>query len=317
MGKAVAIIGPTATGKTNLAIKLCQKFGGEIISIDSRQAYRGMEIGTGKATIDPSISLRAGSGQLTIDKRETPIHFYDLVNPDEQLNAYDYSLKAWEKINDIWSRRKIPFLVGGSGFYLNVILGGVSLEAGAVDRDLRKELESSSVDQLIEKLSRIDPEKLKTIDVRNKYRLIRAVEVNLSSGQSEFFSASKTLKQVQGDIFIIGLTAANSYLYERADQRVGRMINGGLIGEVKGLVEKYGWGAPGLKTLGYREFKSYFEGMIQLNEAVQKLKFNTHAYIRRQKTYLKKYFANAHWFDISTKGFEKQVEKEVEYFLTR
>src|SRR3990167_11185641 len=115
MRKLIVVVGPTATGKTSLAISLCKKFKGEIISVDSRQAYREMEIGTGKATID--------NGQVTIDKGDTPIHLYDVVGPDERLNAFEFSNLAWEKVEEIWSGNKVPFLVGGTGFYLDVILG--------------------------------------------------------------------------------------------------------------------------------------------------------------------------------------------------
>ncbi len=308
MNKLVVILGPTATGKTELAVKLCRKFNGEIISVDSRQAYQGMEIGTGKVTSD--------TGQLTTDQTKVVTHFHNLVEPNQQLNAYDYSQRAWEKIKEIWSRKKIPFLVGGSGFYLDVILGRRKLAGVGVNPELRTELESLAVNQLADRLRGLDPEKLKALDVKNKYRLIRAIEIALGPPQGHPLQTARGgLREIQGGTLIVGLTAENSCLYKRADERIDQMIGVGLVEEVGGLAKKYGWAAPGLRTLGYREFKPYFDGLIQLNEAVQKLKFNTHAYIRRQKTYFKKYFAHAVWFDISDKGFEKKVEKEVECFL--
>lgn len=314
MNKLIAIFGPTAVGKTELAVKLCQKFNGEIVSVDSRQAYREMEVGTGKVTTDNSQLTAPGGGQA-IDRRKIPIHLYNLAEPGEQINAYDYSLKAWEKIEEIWSRRKIPFLVGGTGFYLDVILGRRKLAGVSVERQLRLELEKMSLEKLRERLQRLDPQKLQKIDVDNKYRLIRAVEIAAASG--EIFQGHP-LNLSRGDLMeklIIGLTAENSYLYRKADERVELMVKAGLLEEVQRLAKKYGWESPGLKTLGYKEFEPYFRGSLQLNEAVQKIKFNTHAFIRRQKTYFRKYFADGLWFDIQEGGFERRVADKVESFL--
>ncbi|OGP08198.1 MAG: tRNA (adenosine(37)-N6)-dimethylallyltransferase MiaA [Deltaproteobacteria bacterium GWA2_45_12] len=304
MNKFVVILGPTATGKTSLAISLCKKFKGEIISVDSRQAYREMEIGTGKATID--------NGQVTIDKGDTPIHLYDVVGPDERLNAFEFSNLAWEKVEEIWSGNKVPFLVGGTGFYLDVILGRRKLSNISADPALRFELEGLSTLELIEKLKKLSPPRLEAIDQYNRYRLMRAIEVEEGIKSQEL--------RVKGEMprdfkcLIIGLTAENDRLYEIADGRVDRMMEVGLLDEVKRLSEKYGWEVPGLKTLGYREFLPYFEGKVLLSGAVQKLKYNTHAYIRRQKTYFRKN-TDIKWFDITDCEFDKVVSDAVESFL--
>lgn len=318
MKKLIVILGPTATGKTSLALSLCKKFNGEIVSVDSRQAYREMEIGTGKAVID--------NGQVTIDKRGVPIHLYDLVEPDRQLNAYDYSINAWKKIEEIWSGNKIPFLVGGTGFYLDVILGRRELSNVSVDPILRSQLENLSIPELIERLKKHSTLSRGKIDQRNPYRLMRAIEVAEAQNSSLKFSvrgesASGGQNQVstsksQSDLetLLIGLTADNSYLYKIADGRVDQMVEVGLLKEVKQLSERYGWEVPGLKTLGYREFIPYFEGKIVLSDAIQKLKYNTHAYIRRQKTYFKKN-TDIRWFDITSCEFDKEAVDAVESFL--
>ena len=302
MGKVIVVVGPTATGKTDLAVSICKKFNGEIISVDSRQAYREMNIGTGKSLGDGSI----------------PIHLYDLVNPTERLNAYDYATYAWEKIEDFWSRGKLPFLVGGTGFYMDVILGHRILSGVGVDPKLRVGLEALSKEELAKRLSALDPQKLKTIDIHNKYRLVRAIEVLMQTKNSKTRDKSESPKvKIGGDweSLTIGLTSESSYLYNRADQRVNSMVEAGLVNEVKGLVKKYGWEVPGLNALGYRELKPYLESSIQLSEAVKKLKYDTHAYIRRQKTYFKKYFSSAYWFDISKPRFEEEVKSKVNLFL--
>ncbi len=306
--KIVVILGPTATGKTDLATKLCQRFGGEIISVDSRQAYQEMEIGTGKKCQMSNVKCQ----------NSVPIHLYDTVKPDRQLNAFEYSRQAWEKIIEIRSREKVPFLVGGTGFYLEVILGFRQLAGFGVDQELRAGLTGLSDLQLASRLGDLDPVGLKTIDVHNKYRLMRAVEVAVAKTRgSDLKIGSDPGEQTQTNLcsLLIGLTAENPRLYEMADERVDRMISQGLPEEVRRLAKKYSWTAPGLKTLGYREFKPCFEAGVSLSEVTQKVKFHTHSYIRRQKTYFKKYFALASWFDISKPGFEKDVAKEVKSFL--
>lgn len=300
--KVVAIVGPTATGKTDLAIFLCQKFNGESISVDSRQAYREMEIGTGKKTIsDPS------------KENDVQTHLHDLVPPSERLNAHDYSRLVWKKMEEIWSTNKIPFLVGGTGFYMDVILGRRFLSGVGADPFLRQELESLSTTSLAKRLGRLSTAKLQIIDTRNRYRLVRAIEILEKTKVTKEDLPAQFKKITLALIF--GLTASNAFLYGRSDERIDEMFKRGLEAEVLSLSEKYGWEAPGLKTLGYREFKPYFEGRVSLHEAKQRLKFNTHAYIRRQKTYFKKYFADAFWVDVGKEGFEELVANKVESFL--
>ena len=299
MKNVIAILGPTATGKTDLAIALCKKFNGEIISVDSRQAYKGMDIGTGKSFGDGSI----------------PIHLYSLVAPNERLNAHMFAQRAMEKLEAIHSKNKVAFLVGGTGFYLDVILGRRVLSGIGADLKLRDTLESLSEEQLIGRLNSLDPQKLATIDTHNRYRLVRAIEI---ASAPKVVLQGHPLKNSRGglmDVLIIGLMAENNHLYERSDKRINSMMKAGLLEEVGELVKEYGFEASGLKTLGYREFKPYFEGQLSLEEAVQKLKFNTHAYIRRQKTYFKKYFSDASWVDVGKPGFEEVTLNKVESFL--
>lgn len=331
MNKIVVIVGPTATGKTSLAIKLCKIFNGEIISVDSRQAYTEMEIGTGK-----NIGYKIGGSRLESNE-EVPIYLYDVAEPNKQLSAFEFSNIAWQKIKEIWSKGKVPFLVGGSGFYMDVTLGLVKLASVPSDPALRNELSALTSEQLLERLKELNPERAAKIDSKNPYRLLRAVEVEetsrLNNGsnhpkrtEESTIEESETVLRLPVDqnnnlvnvlpfkYLLIGLTAENFQLYKLADARVDDMVKLGLLSEVKQLSEKYGWQAPGLKTLGYREFMPYFTGNTSLNDAIQRLKFNTHSYIRRQKTYFKRN-KNIKWFDITFPGFDKQVIKVVKLFL--
>ena len=322
MRKLIVVVGPTATGKTSLAVSLCQKFNGEIISVDSRQAYREMEIGTGKAMQNSKIKMQ---------NEEVPIHLYDLVKPDEQPNAFEYSQRAREKVRDICSRGKIPFLVGGTGFYLDVVLGRVGLAEVGSNEELRRELSLLTDSQLLERLGRLDPGRLEKIDRKNRYRVLRALEIawqnqrsmdstmltidpERKSNGSKIKDQSQSLKVKSFQVLWLGLTAANEVLYKVADARIDRMMKEGLEEEVRSLVEKYGWEAPGLKTLGYREFRPYFEQGSGLEVVIQKIKFNTHAYIRRQKTYFKRNHQII-WLNIGKAGFGKEASDRVRLFL--
>lgn len=297
-----------------MAITLCRKFDGEIISVDSRQVYKGMNVGTGKFLGVPS-SVPISSSTLRSGKEREGVvtHLFDVISPDDQLNAFEFANLAWEKIEQIWSGDKVPFLVGGTGFYLDVILGKQELANVGADLILRQRLEKLTAAELVGRLKRISPERRLRIDVHNRYRLVRAIEV-AEAGIKNQESRVKNKRPRGLRYLVIGLTAPNGYLYQIADERVDSMMKVGLLTEVKDLAEKYGWAAPGLKTVGYREFGPYFSGEVNLAEVVQRLKFNTHAYIRRQKTYFKK-SGVTEWFDVTLPGFEERVENEVKSFL--
>ena len=302
MTRIIAIVGPTATGKTSLAVRLCSVFGGEIVSVDSRQAYREMEIGTGKDRRDLPPNLR--------------VHLYDLVSPRDRLSAFDFSRAAERAIRGISERDQTPFLVGGSGFYLDVILGRRRLANIGPDLFLRSQLEALTSPELIERLRVLNPQRLQQIDAHNRQRLMRAIEIERAQPfEPKVPNQKSDLDALHSfDPLIVGLTAENGFIYKRADQRVDDLLAQGLTQEVAGLVKKYGWEAPGLKTLGYHEFRPFFEGAMSLAEVILRLKFNTHAYIRRQKTYFKRN-PSIIWFNITETEFERRVVREVESFL--
>lgn len=316
MNKLLAIVGPTAVGKTGLGIKLAQDFGGEIVSADSRQVYQGMDIITGKDL--PGFSnfnlhfLNQKNQQVGYYSVENiPIWLLDVVKPNEKFSAADYRKLAWEVIEDIWQRKKLPIVVGGAGFYLKVLLEGVETMGIPPNWKLRKKLENCSVSELQKKLKEIDPERAQRMnesDWQNPRRLIRAIEV----AQKRENNSDLTTQIKSYQSLIIGLTAPLKILYEKINQRVKERLQAGAEEEIKALLEKgYNWENSALgETIGYREWQGFFEGRESRAEAVTKWQFAEHGYARRQITFFRK-MKEIRWFDITEAEWEEKVEKLV------
>lgn len=273
----LAIVGPTAVGKTALAIRLAKQFGGEIISADSRQVYRGMDIGTAK----PSPAEQAAA----------PHHLIDLVDPDADFSLATYQDAAYATIAEITARGRLPILAGGTGQYQAAVLQGWQIPRVAPQPDLRAWLESEAqqhgVAALHARLAHVDPAAAKGILSTNLRRIIRALEVFEITGQP--ISAQQTMHPPPYRIQTIWLTLPVAQLYERIDQRVDQMIASGLLAEVRQLLERgYGWELPAMSGLGYREFQPYFSAEQTLAEVVTRLKFNTHAFARRQPNWFRR-----------------------------
>ena len=353
MKKLVVICGPTGTGKTSLALKLCQKFNGEIVSVDSRQIYKGLTIGSGKDIRDTKYEiLNTSDGYWDIGDKSTGaavrIHLYDLIEPNEELNVVQFAKIAGPIIERIWARGKVPFLVGGAGLYFEVLLGRVAVAKVDPNPELRRRLGKLSNEELFAKLKELDPERARTIDPNSPHRLIRAIEIaesrqsvggkkkppqgtplrslqNLKGwGVRRFSSDELGNRWPGGSGFVevlppdleplwIGLNAPREFLYKKIDQRLEGMVEAGLLEEIKTLVERYGWEAPALNSIGYIEFKPYFEKTATLEECLVRAKFNTHAYARRQLTWFRRN-KDIQWFDITEDGFEQRVKKAVEEY---
>jgi len=318
--KIVVICGPTATGKTSLGLRLCQKLGGEIVSIDSRQVYKELEIGTGKK---PLREFKIQNSKFTIKRKDglwiingVKTHLYDLISPDEELNAVQYARLAADRIEKIWSHGKQPFLVGGAGLYLEILLGMVEVAKVPKNPKLRKKLRRLSQDELVAKLEEIDPARVETIDKNSPHRVMRAIEIALGTESGTRNSEFVEVLPEDIDPLWIGLNAPRKYLYDKIDQRVDHMVEAGLLKEVENLVKKYGWDAPALDSIGYAEFKKYFQGEKSLEEQIQRVKYNTHAYARRQLTWFRRNDA-INWLDITDEDFEQEAEKMVESYLRR
>jgi tRNA dimethylallyltransferase len=272
--KLLIISGPTATGKTALAVKLAQEFNGELISADARQIYKGMDIGTGKD--HPS---------------NVKLHLIDIINPNQSFSVAQYRQLALEKITEIQSQNKLPIIVGGSGQYIDAVINPQPTFSVKPHQLLRFFLNKFSVKNLQKIYSLLDKKNfllLNNSDKNNPHRLIRKIEIKL-------FSKNSFSPPFQGgikggfNILHVSLTSPNSYLYSQIDKRVKNRLKTGLIDEIKNILKTYKWSDPGLNTIAYKEFNNYFSKVgVSLTETQHKWKFDEHAFARRQKTWFKK-----------------------------
>lgn len=287
INKVLAIVGPTGSGKTNWAKTIAKKFSGKIISVDSRQIYKGMDIGTAK-------------------DKSFPQDLIDILNPDEPYSVADYQKAARGLINQYLIAKSLPVLVGGTGLYMEAVLYGFLLPELKEDSlKVRAALEKLTDTELYKKLQELDFEAAKKIDPRNKRRVIRALEVTMLSGKT--FSSQQKKRKPLFDTLIIGIKADRATLYSKIDARVEQMIKDGLVEEVRQLIEKYRQDLPAFNTIGYREIINYLNKKQTLKEAIEKIKNNTHAYVRRQETWFSR-DKNIKWVaDIETA--EKLVQK--------
>lgn len=287
INKVLAIVGPTGSGKTNWAKIIAKKFNGKIISVDSRQIYKGMDIGTAK-------------------DKTFPQDLIDILNPDEPYSVADYQKAASGLINQYLISKSLPVLVGGTGLYMEAVLYGFLLpELKDQSLKVRAALEKLTDTELFKKLQELDLEASKKIDPRNKRRVIRALEVTMLSGKP--FSSQQKKRQPLFDSLIIGIRTDRAMLYSKIDARVEQMIKDGLVEEVRQLIKKYRQDLPALNTIGYREIIDYLNKKQTLKEAIEKIKNNTHAYVRRQETWFMR-DKNVKWV-ADIEAAEKLVQK--------
>ena len=270
--KLIVILGPTASGKSDLAIKLAKKFSGEIVSADSRQIYKEMDIGTNKLT----------------QKQMSGIKHYliDMIKPDQEFTLAQYKRLAVKAIKDIQKRGKLPFLVGGTGLYIQVIVDNLQIPRAKPDKKLRNKLEKLTNQELLQQLKKIDPLTARAIDLNNKRRLIRALEVCLKTKKP--FSQQRKKGQPLFDVCQIGLKLNKKTLERRINQRVEQMLKMGLIEEAKKLTKKYSLDWPAMSGIGYQEISQYLQGKINLEQVKALIKQHTRQYARRQMTWFKK-----------------------------
>jgi len=287
MNRLVAVVGPTGVGKSRLALYLAQALDGEIVSADSRQLYRYMDIGTAKPTPD-ELSL-------------VPHHLIDIASPDEDFSLAHYQQLAYKTIEDINQRNKLAFLVGGSGLYVWSVLEGWQIPAVAPDLELRRRLEAKAAGGgeagLYEELARLDPAAAQRIDPSNVRRIIRALEVHRR--------AETPISQIQGkkapsfNTLIIGLTTDRPELYRRIDLRVDEMIERGLVDEVRQLLERgYDASLPAMSGIGYKQVILFLKGELTLEAAIQQIKFESHRLVRHQYSWFRPKDDRIGWFDI-------------------
>jgi len=303
MERLFVIVGPTGIGKTRLALKLARVFNGEIISADSRQVYRYMDIGTAKPTPEELAGI--------------PHHLIDIVDPDEEFNLAFFQERARRAIDDIHRRGKLPFLVGGTGLYIKAIIEGFKPPGVSPDQDFRYNIENNAddktIDDLYANLAAKDPDAANKIDRRNVRRLTRALEVHAKAGKA--FSQLGTKEPPVFEIFIIGLTTDRTELYRIVDRRVDKMIEMGFIQEVEGLLKRgYSLDLPSLSGIGYRQIGQLLRGEMTLETATQKIKTETHRFIRHQYAWFRLTDPRIHWFDIR-RVEDPEIQKTLSGFL--
>lgn len=282
------IVGPTGVGKTECAYHLAQALDGEIVSIDSRYLYRGMDIGTAK----PSVQMRE-----TVHH-----HLVDVADPDENWSLAIFQKKVSDALEEISSRRKLPILVGGTGQYYRAILEGWQPPPVPPNPRLRTSLErwlmQLQPQDRMRHLALLDSEAAKTIDARNVRRMVRAFEVIYSTGFP--FSRQRQGNPISYPAFVVGLTLPRAELYERCDRRIESMFEEGWIEEVQTLLRKgYDPMLPSFSAIGYREIAAYLQGSLTLDEVVIEIKRRTRTLIRRQANWFRADDPRIHWFQAS------------------
>ncbi|MFH1142889.1 MAG: tRNA (adenosine(37)-N6)-dimethylallyltransferase MiaA [Candidatus Uhrbacteria bacterium] len=281
--KIILVLGPTASGKTSLSIKLAQEFSGEVISLDSRQIYREMNIGTAKEPQDlqpTTYNLQPYSIQ------GIPHHGIDIVDPDQEMSAAEFKIYAEQKIQEITDRGHLPILAGGTGFWAQAIVDNLQIPAVAPDPELRAKLQERDVESLFSEYQKLDPAGAETIDRHNKLRLIRALEVCIKTGRP--FSEQQSKGDPKYDVLQLGIETNRSELYTRIDQRVDQMIDEGLVDEVRGLQDKYGCEALAMTGIGYRQICQHLSGSVTLKDSIEQIKQDTRNYAKRQMSWFRR-----------------------------
>jgi tRNA dimethylallyltransferase len=291
-------------GKTETAVQLCRDLGGEIISADSRQIYRKLDIGTAKPTPE--------------ERAAAVHHLVDVIDPDEVLGLAEYQELAYAAIDDILARGRAPFLVGGTGQWVRAVVEGWGVPRVPPDHALRAELEAEAEqagpEALHARLAAVDPVAAAKIDYRNVRRVIRALEVHLKTGVP--ISRHQRAQPPPYRILQVGLTMPRQALYARVDARIERMLDEGLVDEVRSLLAQgYSLNLPAMSSLGYRQIGRYVACELGLDEAVGLIKRETRRYIRQQYNWFRLDDPRIHWFDASGE-FYGDLRKLVGGFVT-
>jgi tRNA dimethylallyltransferase len=300
----ILLVGPTAVGKTELAIQLAERLNGEIVSADSRLFYRGMDIGTAKPTPE--------------ERAHVPHHLIDVADPDEIWSLVVFQQKATEVIADIHARGKLPFLVGGTGQYVRAVSEAWTPPEVEPDPRLRGVLENLAKEKgiywLHAGLGRVDPTAAAKIDARNLRRTIRALEVILTTGR--LFSGQRQQSESPYDLLVIGLKRPRVELYQRIDERIETMFAAGLLDEVKSLLDKgYSPDLPTMSAIGYRECVRVLKGQLSVEQAKVEMRRATRIFVRRQANWFKEDDPDIHWFEAGDKNTIYLIESLIRRHL--
>jgi len=311
VNKLLIISGPTATGKTDLAVDLAKKYNGELVSTDSCQIYTGLNIGTGKDQPD-----------------ETPIHLVDIINPDQKFSVSQFQKAGLEVINKLHSQNKLPVLVGCSGFYLDSLINPnyntFSIPPSKFWRFISTKLSVKTLQKIYKFLDKDGFSKLNNSDINNHYRLTRRIEINLSNKKNKASLSREVEPMKLGtegfDILHISLIAPLDLLYQRIDTRVQKRLDIGFFTEIIGLLKKYKWSDPGLQIAAYQCLKPYFKNKTDdiLQDCLQKWRYAEHSDARRQSTYFKsRYSEKALFFDITKSDYQTGVFEKVDKWYNK
>jgi tRNA dimethylallyltransferase len=301
LSTVIAIVGPTAVGKTEVALQLAERLNGEIVSADSRLFYRGMDIGTAKPTQE--------------ELRRVPHHLIDVADPDDSWSLALFQSAAIQAIDQIHSRGRLPFLVGGTGQYVWSVIENWEIPAQEPDHRLRAALERWAEDigpiALFERLRSVDPEAAAHIEPRNLRRTVRALEVMFNTGRR--FSEQRLRGESPYRWKIVGLIRPRDELYRRVDARIEAMIAQGFVDEVRSLLERgYSPDLPTMSAIGYSEIVRYLQGTMTMDEAIMHMKRLTRAFVRRQANWFKQEDPRIQWF----RCWEGTVD-EIEGYLAK
>ena len=290
MNKIIVITGPTASGKTGVAIQIAEQFHGEIVSADSMQIYRGLDVGTAKPTVN--------------EQEKMPHHLIDVVNMTDNFSVAEFVALADEIIEDISNRGKLPIIVGGTGFYLKALLGLQALEYSPNDPNLSSELANKTLPQLVDELTEIDDVLAKRVDLNNRQRVIRAIQIAHQGHKQQ-----TTVKRPTYDALIVGLDWPRETLYQRINQRVTNMVSEGVLNEAQAVLNAGGETLQAGKAIGYKEFFGYLNGEEKLDEAVKQLQQDSRRYAKRQLTYLRHQLPGLIWIkgETATPDLKKMI----------
>ena len=277
--KVVVICGPTASGKTSLSIELAKKINGEIVSCDSMQIYKEMNIGTAKPTLEEMQGIKH--------------YMIDIISPDERYSVADYKKQAKQAIREILEKGKVPIVVGGTGLYVDSLIYEIEYQDIEFDKEYREKLEERAKQEGLEKLykeaEKIDPEAIKKISKNDQKRILRILEIYNATGKNKTQQEIESRKnEVEFDYKVYAISWDRQKLYDRINQRVDMMINQGLIEEVKEICSKYNKFPTAMQGLGYKEVVEYLEKKCTKEEMIEKIKMETRRYAKRQLTWFRK-----------------------------
>ncbi|MGF2615747.1 tRNA (adenosine(37)-N6)-dimethylallyltransferase MiaA [Rossellomorea vietnamensis] len=302
--KLVVLIGPTAVGKTASSIHLAKRFNGEIISGDSMQIYKSMDIGTAKITEEEMEGI--------------PHHLIDIKEPQESFSAAEFQELVREKISEIHSRGKLPLIVGGTGLYIQSVIYDYQFTDTPGDEEYRVNLEREANElgnqEVHRRLELVDPRAAANIHPNNIRRVIRALEIYHCTGKTMSEYQENQQKELLYDVSLIGLTMDRELLYSRIDRRVDSMIEQGLIQEVKSLFDEGLKNAQSIQAIGYKEIYEFLEGKVSLEDAVENLKQNSRRYAKRQLTWFRNKM-DVEWFDVSNPRENNKKIEEISDFV--